>query len=331
MASRLNVTGVVCLLGASVGSLVQYLVSPISAGDSASAQVAAAAVHPTRMAWAAVPDLPILPLIPALVYVAWLAGARSSWLAAVGTGLTFATALSGVGYLLALDPLLYAAARQPQRGPAADLVAGYLGAGVFLHVATGGYLYAQAAFAPGSHLPGAALAGWLDGWPWVAAIAVVPTVGLLLFPTGRPPSARWRPVLWAGYLVLAALTASTLFGRGLLDFPDRRNPTALPGVGGSLAQILGMAVGFVAPLGTVGAWSVHRRRHRIMDPRQARAVTLVEPAAWLIAAGQSNAAIAARLGLSEKTVRNNVSNIFAKLRVADRSAAIVRAPEAGLG
>ena len=51
----------------------------------------------------------------------------------------------------------------------------------------------------------------------------------------------------------------------------------------------------------------------------------------LIAAGNSNTAIAARLGLSEKTVRNNVSAILAKLRVADRSAAIVRAREAGLG
>jgi DNA-binding NarL/FixJ family response regulator len=51
----------------------------------------------------------------------------------------------------------------------------------------------------------------------------------------------------------------------------------------------------------------------------------------LIAAGQSNSAIAERLALSEKTVRNNVSNIFTKLQVADRSSAIVRAREAGLG
>ncbi len=51
----------------------------------------------------------------------------------------------------------------------------------------------------------------------------------------------------------------------------------------------------------------------------------------LVAAGQSNAAVAARLGLSEKTVRNNVSAVFAKLRVADRACAIVLAREAGLG
>ena len=35
--------------------------------------------------------------------------------------------------------------------------------------------------------------------------------------------------------------------------------------------------------------------------------------------------------LSQKTVRNHVSNIFAKLQVADRAQAIVRAREAGLG
>ncbi len=50
-----------------------------------------------------------------------------------------------------------------------------------------------------------------------------------------------------------------------------------------------------------------------------------------IAAGRPNAAIAEELVLSLKTVRNHVSNIFAKLRVADRSAAIIKAREAGLG
>ena len=51
----------------------------------------------------------------------------------------------------------------------------------------------------------------------------------------------------------------------------------------------------------------------------------------LIAAGRNNTDIAAALQLSPKTVRNHVSNIFAKLHVADRAEAIVRAREAGLG
>ena len=51
----------------------------------------------------------------------------------------------------------------------------------------------------------------------------------------------------------------------------------------------------------------------------------------LLAAGRSNAQIASALFLSPKTVRNNVSNIFTKLHVADRAELIVRARDAGLG
>lgn len=51
----------------------------------------------------------------------------------------------------------------------------------------------------------------------------------------------------------------------------------------------------------------------------------------LLAAGRRNSAIATALGLSDKTVRNHLSAILAKLQVSDRSAAIVRAREAGLG
>ena len=51
----------------------------------------------------------------------------------------------------------------------------------------------------------------------------------------------------------------------------------------------------------------------------------------LVAQGRSNADIAGRLQLSQKTVRNHVSNILTKLQVADRAQAIVRARDAGLG
>lgn len=51
----------------------------------------------------------------------------------------------------------------------------------------------------------------------------------------------------------------------------------------------------------------------------------------LLAAGRTNPQIAQALFLSPKTVRNNVSNIFAKLQVADRTEAILRARDAGFG
>jgi DNA-binding NarL/FixJ family response regulator len=50
-----------------------------------------------------------------------------------------------------------------------------------------------------------------------------------------------------------------------------------------------------------------------------------------VAAGLSNAQIGQRLFLSAKTVANNVSTILAKLQLNQRSEAIIRAREAGLG
>jgi DNA-binding NarL/FixJ family response regulator len=51
----------------------------------------------------------------------------------------------------------------------------------------------------------------------------------------------------------------------------------------------------------------------------------------LIVQGYTNQDIANRLVLSLKTVRNHVSNIFSKLEVVDRTQAILRARDAGLG
>jgi DNA-binding NarL/FixJ family response regulator len=50
-----------------------------------------------------------------------------------------------------------------------------------------------------------------------------------------------------------------------------------------------------------------------------------------VAAGRSNHEIAATLFLSEKTVRNNVAMILAKLHLRDRAAAVAEARDRGLG
>jgi DNA-binding NarL/FixJ family response regulator len=51
----------------------------------------------------------------------------------------------------------------------------------------------------------------------------------------------------------------------------------------------------------------------------------------LVAQGLDNLRIARRLGLSDKTVRNHLSNVLTKLGVADRAAAVAKARDAGLG
>lgn len=50
-----------------------------------------------------------------------------------------------------------------------------------------------------------------------------------------------------------------------------------------------------------------------------------------LAGGSTTSQIAARLGLSQKTVRNHLSSIFTKLRVADRTQAVIKARAHGLG
>jgi DNA-binding NarL/FixJ family response regulator len=86
------------------------------------------------------------------------------------------------------------------------------------------------------------------------------------------------------------------------------------------ASVAGRIIEFFAaprPRGTEVVFpQLTAREHEVLD---------------LIAAGRSNADLAATLVLSPKTVRNHVSNIFTKLQVADRAQAIVLARDAGLG
>jgi DNA-binding NarL/FixJ family response regulator len=51
----------------------------------------------------------------------------------------------------------------------------------------------------------------------------------------------------------------------------------------------------------------------------------------LLARGHDNRRIARELFLSDKTVRNHVSNVLTELDVATRAEAVVRARNAGLG
>lgn len=51
----------------------------------------------------------------------------------------------------------------------------------------------------------------------------------------------------------------------------------------------------------------------------------------LLARGQDNQSIARALNVAEKTVRNNITSVYAKLHVTNRTGAALRARQAGLG
>jgi len=80
----------------------------------------------------------------------------------------------------------------------------------------------------GGALPGGEWAVWLTELALCISIGPIATYLLLVFPNGRPPSPRWRPVAWYTLCALAAWTAATLLlfpyvGHGL----EVRNPAWL--------------------------------------------------------------------------------------------------------
>ena len=58
--------------------------------------------------------------------------------------------------------------------------------------------------APGS-LPGGPFMAWLTTWDWAGSAPVLLTFVPLLFPDGRLPSRRWRPVAWLSAVPIALL------------------------------------------------------------------------------------------------------------------------------
>jgi hypothetical protein len=99
------------------------------------------------------------------------------------------------------------------------------------------YLYAIVGFgARAQPLPGAAVAAWVSAWIWIPAIGVL-GLALLLFPSGRLPSARWRSAAWAAIAGMGASLAlgAALWpqrGPGLLTIGDQ-----FPGVAGIFGNI----------------------------------------------------------------------------------------------
>jgi len=124
--------------------------------------------------------------------------------------------------------------------------------------------------------------------------------------------------------VFAALRAGAM--GYLVKGVDRRELlTAINAVAGGEALFLGPGVSRRVVLHFTGSGAAEL--HQDLVPLTAREREILD----LMAAGLGNHAIAGRLHLSPKTIRNNVSNVLTKLQASDRGEAIVRARRLGLG
>jgi len=95
--------------------------------------------------------------------------------------------------------------------------------GVFLAVFNFTQQYAPLALgltAQRASLPGGALASWLGSWTNVPGIVIGVVFLPLLFPDGRIPSRRWRPLAWAGAVITVVPTAILAVGYWPLRGPE---------------------------------------------------------------------------------------------------------------
>ena len=80
-------------------------------------------------------------------------------------------------------------------------------------------------------LPGVTLAAWTASWMFLMGAGPAATFLLLLFPTGRLPSRRWRAVGWLAATGMALIVVGIAFAPGPINDDPRAsaNPTGIPG------------------------------------------------------------------------------------------------------
>ena len=135
--------------------------------------------------------------------------------------------------------------------------------------ATGSLLviYVEVAVAQPGSLPVGPTVVWLGDLMFQVGF-VVATFLLLLFPTGRLPSPRWKPVVWIAAIGMALMFAAVLFGPGAFEGLPIENPLALE----ETSPILGVFEGgfyvtLVAILASVASLIV-RYRQAVAEERQ---------------------------------------------------------------
>ena len=120
-------------------------------------------------------------------------------------------------------------------------------------------------------LPARAWAALLPDLAWIASIPLGATLLLLLYPTGRPPSPRWRPVVWAVVVATGlAVVASALTPGPTDSLPGVDNPLGLERARWVLELIVQVAFVVIAAalLAAAGSLIVRWRRARGIERQQ---------------------------------------------------------------
>jgi hypothetical protein len=135
-------------------------------------------------------------------------------------------------------------------------------------------LYWHAAFGdPGPH-PTAEVALWFENWAWIPVLVALFSLVPLLFPTGAPPSPRWRFVGWvAGTTGIVTLVATALSPGPLQNTQWVTNPLGLDGLGLRTLADASFVIWLASALAAVVSLVVRFRRSRGVERQQLKWVT----------------------------------------------------------
>jgi hypothetical protein len=138
----------------------------------------------------------------------------------------------------------------------------------------GDALYWHAAFGdPGPH-PTAEVALWFENWAWIPALVALFSLVPLLFPTGAPPSPRWRFVGWAAVTAgIVTLVATALSPGPLQNTAWVTNPLGVGGLGLRTLSEAAFVVWLISALAAVVSLVVRFRRSRGVERQQLKWVT----------------------------------------------------------
>jgi signal transduction histidine kinase len=153
----------------------------------------------------------------------WLAWGLFSLFVVLGLTGSVLQQLNGPGdrdYYLLLGFMIFAAfgafiASRVPRNPLGWLFLAVAGLATIGHF-SGEYAEYAVATNPGS-LPAPQWVGWFYQFTWIPMVGLMGTFIFLLFPDGRLPSRRWRPVAWYAGAVLAAAFVLVAFEEGPIE------------------------------------------------------------------------------------------------------------------
>lgn len=135
----------------------------------------------------------------------------------------------------------------------------------------GGFGYGYVAYAVEERsvgLPGVVWVAWASDWTNQASFVVTGLI-FLVFPTGRSPSATWRPIVRGGMLLAVAAALTTALRPGPMDyFPSIPNPLGLEGVAGDLVT----GAQTIATVGAASAFLLISAVSLLVRLRRARGV-----------------------------------------------------------